>query len=264
MRLDKPYIMGVSSQKGGVGKTTLSVNLSVALKGFGYRVLLIDSDISNPSVAFHLGLEKVNIGYKNVLYGKSDLEDATVVHAPTGLHVLPGTIDAKPFNPGQANIPALGDAVKKTNYDFVIFDTAPGFVEEDLSDYYGEALILTTPEMSACTSSIRLAHQYDSVKVRHNMVVNRIKNKNYELSIGEIEDIYEKKVLGSIPEDEIVMIGVAEHIPAYLLNPNSKFANSIRVLVQKYSLMANPAATNPQRPRHSGIIGFLRRLFGLD
>ena len=42
------------------------------------------------------------------------------------------------------------------NYDFVVFDTAPGFVEEDLSNYYNGALIVTTPDMASCTSSIRL------------------------------------------------------------------------------------------------------------
>lgn len=108
-----PYLIGVSSQKGGVGKTTISVNLSVALKSFNYKVLLIDSDTSNPSIGFHMGLEKANIGYRDVVYGRADLEDAVAVHGATGLHVLPGTINAKHFSPTSANIEKLANRIKR-------------------------------------------------------------------------------------------------------------------------------------------------------
>ncbi len=258
--LSKPYILGVSSQKGGVGKTTISVNLSIALKSFNYKVLLVDSDTTNPSIGFHLGLERVNIGYRDVLYDKAELTDAIAVHGATGLHVLPGTINSKPFTPSATNIQKLGNKMMKSNYDFIIFDTAPGFVEEDLSSYYNEALILTTPEMSACTSSIRLAHEYDQIKVKHNLIVNRIKNRKYEISIGEIEDIYEKRVTGAIPEDEIVPISVSEHIPAYVVSPNSRFSSSIRNVARKYASGSESHST-PASARGGGILGFLRRLF---
>jgi MinD-like ATPase involved in chromosome partitioning or flagellar assembly len=259
--LGNPYILGVSSQKGGVGKTTVSVNLAAALKSFNYKILLIDSDTTNPSIGFHMGLEKANIGYRDVLYGKAELEDAIAVHGSTGLHVLPGTINSKHFSPSQANIDKLGMKIKKGNYDFVIFDTAPGFVEEDLSRYYDEALILTTPEMSAATSSIRLAHRYDEVGVKHNMVVNRIKNKRYEISIGEIEEIYDKKLRGAIPEDEVVPISVSEHIPAYVISPNSKFATNIRGVARKYA--SGDLRLTTLSDKGEGIVGFLKRLFRL-
>lgn len=260
MRLGKPYIIGVSSQKGGVGKTTISVNLSLALKAFNYRVLLIDSDTSNPSIGLHLGLERVNIGYLDVLYDKADLSDAIAVHSSTGLHVLPGTINAKPFRSSSANIEKFGNRIMKINYDFVIFDTAPGFFEEDMSSYYNEALIVTTPEMSACTSSIRLAHEYDSIKVGHNLVVNRIKNKRYEISMGEIADAYGKKPLGAIPEDEIVPISISEHIPAYVVGPHSKFVTGIKGLSRNYA--SGTTTRNANYVKEQGFWAFLKRLFG--
>ena len=263
MQLGKPYVIGVSSQKGGVGKTTISVNLAVALKGFNYRVLLIDSDTTNPSVGVHLGMESANLGYRDVMYEKIAINDAIAVHGATGLHVIPGTLSSKPFVPPLEKIQKLGRKITYLNYDFVIFDIAPGFVEGDLSSYYNEALILTTPEISACTSSLRLAHEYDQIKVKHNLVVNRIKNKKYEISIGEIEEIYERKVLGEIPEDEIVPASIAEHIPAYLISPSSKFAVGIRSIARNYITTGSgrPGVAVASGQAFGGIIAFLKRLF---
>jgi MinD-like ATPase involved in chromosome partitioning or flagellar assembly len=262
--LAKPYIIGVSSQKGGVGKTTISVNLAMAFKLLNYSVLLVDSDTTNPSIGIHLGLEKANIGYRDVLYDKADLANAIVVHGVTGLHVLPGTLISKSFTPpSQANIQRLKNKISRSSYyNLIIFDTAPGFVEEDLSNYYDETLIITTPEMSACTSSLRLAHQYDQMKIKHNLVVNRVKNKRYEISIPEIEEIYEKKVLGEIPEEEIVPISIAEHIPAYLVNPSSGFSKSIKSIARSY--VSGSSIRYPESRKwgaFSRLVAFFRRLF---
>lgn len=257
-----PYIIGVSSQKGGVGKTTVSVNLAVALRTFNYRVLLIDSDTTNPSIGFHMGLEKANVGYRNVVYGKVDIKDAIAIHDPTGLYVLPGTLNTKQFVPLTSKIDEFGNALRKSNYDFIIFDTAPGSVEGDLSRYYDEALILTTPEMSACTSSIRLANMYNQIKVAHNIVVNRVRNRKYEISLKEIEEIYEKKVHGVLPEDEIVPVSISQHIPAYLISPHSKFSTNIKNIARKYSSVRSQSApATKKRSVLSGFIELLKRLF---
>ena len=50
-----PYIIRISSQKGGVGKTTIAVNLGVILSLFKYKTLVVDCDAANPTVGFHWG-----------------------------------------------------------------------------------------------------------------------------------------------------------------------------------------------------------------
>jgi septum site-determining protein MinD len=261
--VSKPYVIGVSSQKGGVGKTTVSVNLAIALRSFNYKVLLIDGDVTNPSIGFHMGLDHAKVGYRDLLYDKAELNDVVMVHKSSGLHVIPGTLNTKKFAPTKGNISKLGNKLSKSKYDFIIFDTAPGFVEEDLSAYYNEALILTTPEMTACASSLRLAHEYDKVKVKHNLVVNRVKNKSYEISIKEIEEISKGKVVGSIPEDEIVPVSVSEHRPAYTVGPNSNFSRSVNKIARKYGSGSDKTQSNASK-QENGFVMFLKRLFGFN
>ncbi len=233
--MDKPYIIRVSSQKGGVGKTTLSVNIATALALMDYRVLLIDEDPTNPSVGFYLGLEDVNIGYKDVLLEKVDIKKAIIKHEATGMYVLPGVPYLKPYMPDEDQIKNLVDQVKKMeNYDFIVSDTPPGFYIGEIGKIYNEAIIISTPDMSAITSCIRLAETYNKDNVPHSLVVNRVRNKRYELSIKEMEDSYGAAAAAVLPEDDIVPRSVAVHVPAYLMDPHAPFSMKIGMLARSY------------------------------
>lgn len=231
----KPYIIRISSQKGGVGKTTVAVNLATALSFIGNKVLLIDSDFINPSIGFHMGVENTNTGIRAVLMGKSTLENAALTHAPTGIRVLAGEIHAKTHTPTKSQLDRLFSEINKTTYNFVIVDTPPGFFPEDDLKAFGEAIIVTTPEMSSATAATRLANHYDQIHLKHGLVINRRKNKKYELHIKEIEEMYDGNILAILPEDEVIPTSVAEHIPAYIVDPKSEFSRGIKELANKYT-----------------------------
>ncbi|MDE1825400.1 MAG: MinD/ParA family protein [Candidatus Micrarchaeota archaeon] len=240
MSSSRPYIIRISSQKGGVGKTTIAVNVASQLSLLGNRVLLIDTDFINPSVGFHMGLENTNSGVRAVLTGKARLDDTLVVHAPTGMRVLPGEIKAKAFTPTNAQFEKFFRDIEKTGYDFVVIDTPPGFLFDEDIKAFGEALIITTPEMSACTSAARLANHYDKLKVRHSLIVNKFKNKRYELHIQEIKEMYDGEIAAVLPEDEEIPISIAEHIPCCIAMPKSHFADEIVSLADRYSEKFSP------------------------
>ncbi|MGC8622418.1 MAG: MinD/ParA family ATP-binding protein [Candidatus Micrarchaeia archaeon] len=232
--MQDPYIIRVASQKGGVGKTTISVNLSCALQSNGYRTLLIDADTTNPSVGFHVGLEKSNIGYKQLLYKKAKLRDVISVHAPTGLHVVTGTINSKPFVATEQEIKPLISELKKTNYNFIIVDTQPGYYALGITKYVDESLLVTTPDMPSIASIIRVATLLDGQKGRHSLVINRIRNRKYEVNKREIEEMYEGRVVGTLPEDDIVPISIEEHIPAYVMDYRNRFSRAVQQLSKFY------------------------------
>jgi len=258
-----PYIIRISSQKGGVGKSIVAINFATALKSMGYKALLIDSDFSNPSIGVYLGLEDVNLGYKEIFFGKADPVRAIIPYNTTGLSILPGTISAKQFVPNRVEVERLIPKLRKLNYDFIIIDTQPGYLVPELLGLYDEAMIITTPEMSSLLAGIKLAHVYDSKKLKHSLVVNRVKNKRYELSVSEIEEIYENRVSGVLPEDEVVPLSVADHIPAYTMNRRAQFSRSISSMSNLYTGRAH--GESPERAEVSGgFLSFLRRLFHLN
>ncbi len=266
-----PYIIRIASQKGGVGKTTISVNTAVILSLLGHKVLIVDCDAANPTIGFHLGMSQANIGYKEVLTGKSTMNEAIAMHGPSGLRVLPGTLGPYSFVPTpQQNLKFL-QTLSKSKYDFIILDTSPGFSFNEPLSLYSEALMVTTPESSACTSVMRLARVYTEEKLKHNLVVNRVKNTKYEFSIDEIEDMYENRAVGVIPEDEIVPLSVSEHIPAYLINPKSNFSRAMKTLARRYSSRLGTIAPDADERTPAGmrggggggLFGWIKKLLGM-
>lgn len=264
----KPYIIRISSQKGGVGKTTTAVNLAVMLSLSDYKVLLADCDAANPSVGIHLGMEHANIGYKDVIYKKASLLSATAIHAPSGLRVLPGTIGGYSFTPQPEKFRRFVKMLSATKHDFIIIDTAPGFTIKEPFRLYDEALLITTPEMTACTSIMRLARLYEGNRLKHNLVVNRVGNRRYEFTLGEIEDMYENKAISILPEDEVVPMSVSQHIPACMGYPKSNFARAVRELTRRYASRLGSIQITSQRSEEAsgtaekrGVIhGLLGRL----
>ncbi len=247
--MSKPYAIRVSSQKGGVGKTTIAVNLASILADMGYKVLIADADLSNPSIGFHFGLEEANIGMAAALTGKSPLESAVVRNDSTGVLVLPGEINNKLGPPSPKMLRMLTDNIAKMNVDFALFDTSPGFSWEGLQYFYDEALIITTPDLPALSSVLRLANIYDGLHIKHNLVVNRFKHKRYEVDVQEMERIVPKSI--------------ADHIPAVVLNPKDPFSRGIDDLGDGYSFRSTGRPRGNLRAK-GGLLAMLRsRLFGI-
>jgi flagellar biosynthesis protein FlhG len=260
-----PYIIRVASQKGGVGKTTIATNLAVTLSTLNYNVLIVDCDAANPSVGIHLGMVEANEGYKEVVEKKAKPSSVIVVHAPSGLKVLPGTIGGYSFTPEPARFWEFVSELSKMKYDFIILDTSPGFSIREPTKYYSEALLITTPEMSACTSVMRLAKLYTNDGLKHSLVINRIRNKKYEYSVDEIEDMYENRAIAAIPEDEAVPISVAQHIPTVMGFPKSEFSVGVKELGRRYSSRSDKVPLGPSKAmsqERGGIFSSLRKAFG--
>src|SRR6476661_1288925 len=122
-------VIAIANQKGGVGKTTSAVNLSVALHLLGYRVLVIDMDYqANCSSSFNLA--NARPGIAEVLVGEAAMADA-IQHTAEGVDLLPSSFRMAALDEGLRDEPgkemllrvALEDVAG--DYDFVLIDCPP-------------------------------------------------------------------------------------------------------------------------------------------
>ena len=125
-------IIAISNQKGGVGKTTTSVNLSAALAIYGKKVLLVDLDPQG-SVATSLGIEKSNLEYNvyDIFCNNVQASDVIIQSDVAKIDVLPATVDLAGAemklidNPFRNYILEKALNKVKGQYDYVIIDTPP-------------------------------------------------------------------------------------------------------------------------------------------
>lgn len=156
----------VLSGKGGVGKSTVAVNLAVALMMAGRRVGLLDVDIHGPSIPTMLGIEGYSIGGSDGEIAPADVDGLKVISV--GLF-LPSQDDAVIWR-GPLKMGAIKQFLKDVAWgdlDFLVIDCPPGTGDEPLSvcQLIGRldgAVIVTTPQKVAAVDvrkSITFCHQ---------------------------------------------------------------------------------------------------------
>ncbi|MGE3276361.1 MAG: MinD/ParA family protein [Vicinamibacterales bacterium] len=149
---DSCTVVGITSGKGGVGKTALAINLAIALARRGHRVGLVDADFALGKIDVMLGLTpRAHLGH--VLGGERALEE-TVLTGPAGIQVVPagtGIRQLAALDPEHWLRLAHGLERFRENLDFLLLDTAAGVSDNvvDLMAACQRVLVVTSPDPSA-------------------------------------------------------------------------------------------------------------------
>lgn len=160
-RRPKTYVLAVTSGKGGVGKTSVAVNLAVLLAKSGRQVRLIDADFGLSNAEVMLGVSP-KYTLSDIARGYVDPRDAWV-DAPCGVKLLSSGSGLEDIaNIGGAGVTIIDHVLQAAcDGDIVIIDTAPGINETVMSllAFANEVMVVTTPEPTAITDS------YAAIKV---------------------------------------------------------------------------------------------------
>ncbi|BCS91248.1 MAG: septum site-determining protein MinD [Candidatus Micrarchaeota archaeon] len=263
------FTLLISSQKGGVGKTTVATNIAAVLRYYGNPTLLIDTDIANPSVTPFLGISSFNYGLKELLDNDSiELKDAIISYQQGRFDILPAAANPEHYYVfNDEKLSKLYNKIKKLDYKFIIIDTAPASFIEALSKYYDEALIVTTPDPASVLGASRLSKVYQKHHMNHRLIINRVEESKFEMKREDIEKVYGDVAYAIIPEDPSVKEAINKMIPAYIYNRGSPFSIAIENIARAYLLKAGSSESlvfegKAPEKRKQSFIDKLKEAFG--
>jgi flagellar biosynthesis protein FlhG len=259
-------IIVVTSGKGGVGKTQISVNLALQCAHAGLNVGLFDADLGLANASLLLNLTPKQT-LSDVIAGDVKLRD--IVISAHGIDIIPGSSGITEM----ANLPVaalrrLSDALTTLpDYDLMIFDTSAGVANPvlDFAAAAPEVLLVITPEPTALTDAYALVKSlyrrlYDG---RISVVVNQAASERQALQtyakFRDVVRVYQGVVLpllGWIPYDPRVTEATRRQTPLTHFDPQGQAAMAMHNLTARLLESSAPDAQDT-------LAAFWRRLTGI-
>ncbi len=246
MTRQKPVqVIAVASGKGGVGKTNVSVNLSLALVETGKKVLLMDADLGLANVDLLLGLRS-EYNLSHVINGERTLEEV-IIEGPEGLRIIPaasGTQMMSELSPAQhaGVIRAFGEL--NLPVDILVVDSAAGISDSVISftQASNEVIVVVCNEPTSLTDAYALIkvlsedHEVSRFNILANMVRTPKEGLNMFSKLSKVTDHYLDVTLdymGAIPNDEYLVKAVKKQSAVLKSYPQSPSALAFRSLAKK-------------------------------
>lgn len=212
----------ITSGKGGVGKTTSSANLAVALALAGNTVAVVDADIGLRNLDVILGLEnRIVYDLVNVIEGECRLKQALIRDKRVeGLNLLPAaqTRDKNAVTPDDMK-KLVADL--KELHDYVIIDCPAGIEQGFKNSIAGadRAIIVTTPEVSAIRDADRIIGMVEAHDLPEpELIINRYRpgliSRGDMLAREDVLEILAIPLIGIVPDHEDVITSANRGVPA--------------------------------------------------
>lgn len=242
-------VITITSGKGGVGKTNISVNLALQFAKKGLRTCIFDADLGLANINILMGIHP-EYTLEDVIAGDLSISDI-LIHDPCGVDIIPGGTGVEKLSTmAPEGVSQLIDSFScLEGYDILFFDTSAGISRDVLSFCMAskEVLLVVTPEPTSLTDGysllkvLSLNGYRDPVK----LVMNQAKNDRFALAVFNKFDETVKKYLpleisyvGCLPADETVAEAVARQRPFSSLYPSARVTTGIARVAQ--FLLDNP------------------------
>ncbi len=264
-------VVVVSSGKGGVGKSTFSLNLGLALSSFGLKVVLVDADMGMANIDVMLGMvPQFNIFH--MISGEMGLRDI-IINGPMGMDIIPG-------GSGIAELANLKDDELKRilfemgkmdgDYDYMIVDTGAGISESVLQFVLAgdDVIVVTTPEPTSLTDAYGLIKNVarDGYEGNIFVVVNRVIKEAEGQMVGQKLQLVGEKflglelfMLGHIVQDSAVEQVIKEQKALLQEHPRCEASRNIVAIAARLSGQTEEAAV-PQASKNGGIRSFFKKM----
>ena len=245
----------VTSGKGGVGKTTVAVNLSAQLARRGQRVILCDADFGLNNVDVAAGVEHlITYDIVDVIEGRCRAKQALVRHPTYGnLYLLTSSHSAPERYVSPQAVKVVLDALAP-QFDFIFID-CPAGIDDGFHRAVAtadEAIVVTTPHISALRDADKVipvlkSYQLNDLTAVVNMARGDLLLSRDSLSPTEISELLKIPLLGVLPEDYGIYQGE-------ITQPHSAF----RILAN--NLLTGKRKLYDVTRKYSGVFGNIRRV----
>jgi septum site-determining protein MinD len=260
-------IIVITSGKGGVGKTTTTANLAVALANEGHKVVAVDGDVGLRNLDVIMGLEnRIVYTLVDVIEGTCRLNQAMIRDKRvSNLYMIP-TAQSRTKDSVTSDQMLEICRQLRSEFDFVLIDSPAGIEAGFRNAAIGadEALVVTTPEVSAVRDADRIIGLLESMeKAPISLIVNRIKpemvKRGEMLAVQDVLDILAVDLIGTIPDDDSVVTSSNRGEP--LTFSNGTGASQAFLDIAK-RICGNEVPFMDLSGNQKGFLSSLRRFFG--
>lgn len=269
--LKRARVVTITSGKGGVGKTSVTVNLAIALSKLGHRVVILDVDfgLANIDILFGIVPKYTLI---DLIHDEKNIFEV-LTDGPDNIKFLSGgsgveelmRLDRKNLRKFVSNI-ALLDKM----YDFILIDTGAGLSQNVMSFIMAadEILLVTTPEPTAITDAyalVKMVSKRDKKKMIQVLVNKAESIKEAEEVLNKFSVVSEKFLslklakIGYILYDDTVLKAVKQQKPFYISYPKSQPSKNMQELAES---LVNGGGTKEGNQGAKGFINKLLSFFG--
>jgi len=252
----------ITSGKGGVGKSTITATLGVAIAEAGAKTALVDADVGLNNLDLVLGVESI-VGYdvQDVEKGRCRLSEALVNHPFCENLYLLGSRALSGGNISQKSFFGAVNALRRT-FDYVLID-CPAGIEDGFHravSVADEAIIVTTPVPASVRDADKVSDLLASYRLRHvSVVVNRVRGdlviKGDVMSVGDVASVLRLPVIGSVPEDDEVILSATV---GKISDTKSRHYRAVCMIAS--NLMLGTNTLYDCTAKYRGIVGFFRKI----
>jgi flagellar biosynthesis protein FlhG len=195
----RPRVVAIAGGKGGVGKSTVAINLASAMARSGQRVVLVDGDLGAANLHTMLGIVKPPVGLANLLDDATDtLEDARIAITPS-LSLVPGTSRPGAANLSSAHRMRLFRALLRLDADCVIVDigAGTGYTVVDMVAIADLKLFVVTPQLPSIHNAYallkacvhRITRKLAASDVEQGLIDAALGNDHKARTIGQLLEV---------------------------------------------------------------------------